>query len=118
MSRHDDSVRIEHMLMHAREAVELASGKSRSDLDRERLLNLGLVRLVEVVGEASSRVSEAGQSRYPNVPWAQIRGMRNRLIHGYDAVDFDILWDVIRLDLPALIAELERGGGPEGQSGA
>ena len=46
------------------------------------------------------------QTAYPSIPWPQIVGLRNRLIHGYDAVDFDILWDVLQFDLPALIAEL------------
>jgi uncharacterized protein with HEPN domain len=105
------SARLRHMLRHAVEAVEMADGRTRSDLDRERQLNLSLVRLLEVVGEAPSRVTEETRQRHPSIPWGAITGMRNRLIHGYDEVDFDILWDVVRHDLPPLIAELRANVG-------
>jgi uncharacterized protein with HEPN domain len=97
------------MLDHAVEAVERARGRAREDLDRDRTLELTLTRLVEVVGEAASRVGEEGRALLPALPWRQIASMRNRLIHGYDTVDLDILWDVVQIDLPPLIAELKRG---------
>ena len=71
------------------------------------MLELALTRLLEIVGEAANRVSEDMQQRHPEVPWRQIVGLRHRLIHGYDAVDLDILWDIVRYDLPLLIAALE-----------
>jgi len=108
MTQHDERIRLQHMLDHAREAVSLIEGKKREDLDRERKLELALVRLVEVVGEAAARVSLDLQAKYPSIPWQQIVGMRNRLIHGYDQVDLNILWDTIEFDLPPLIAELEK----------
>lgn len=107
MTRHDDQTRLRHMLDHAREAVALADGKTAEDIQKERVLQLALVRLIEVVGEAASRVSDQAQSQYPAIPWRQAAGMRNRLIHGYDAVDMKVLWDTIREDLPALISILE-----------
>lgn len=108
MSKHDDMVRLRHMLEHAREAVVLMQDKNRSDLDNSRLHVLALVRLVEIVGEAASRVSKATQRRHPQVPWPQIIGMRNRLIHGYDVVDLGIVWRTVTEELPPLIDELER----------
>jgi len=108
MTSHADDVRLRHMLDHAREAVSLVQGKTRADLDKDRLLNLALVRLIEIVGEAASRVSKETQRRYPEIPWPQIVSMRNRLIHGYDFVDFDILWQTVNEDLLLLIAELEK----------
>ena len=84
----------------------MASGRGREDLDADRQLNLSLVRLLEIVGEAASRVSEATRTKYPSIAWPEITGLRNRLVHGYDDVDFDILWDIIQLDLPPLIATL------------
>jgi uncharacterized protein with HEPN domain len=108
MSRHEDTVRLRHMLDHALEAVDLARGRSRSDLDTDRTLNLALVRLLEIIGEAARHVTPAGQAALADVPWPQIVGLRNRLIHAYDAVDFDILWDIIELDLPTLIGALRR----------
>ncbi|MBI3962533.1 MAG: DUF86 domain-containing protein [Deinococcus sp.] len=69
---------------YAQEAVELVRGKHRSDLDKERLLQLALVRLIEIVGEAAGRVSQETQAQHPHIAWAQIISMRNRLVHGYD----------------------------------
>lgn len=108
MSRHDDSVRLRHMLDHAREAVAMARGRQRHELDADRQLNLALVRLIEIIGEAAARVTTKGRELAPEIPWQQIVGMRNRLIHGYDEVDFDILWQVVTIDLPPLMASLER----------
>lgn len=107
MSRHEDAIRLGHMLDHAVEAVEMCAGKSRADLDTNRQLNLALVRLIEVIGEAANRVSKAGQDQHASIPWRQIISMRNRIVHGYDSVDFDILWAVIRDDLPPLIVTLK-----------
>lgn len=65
------------------------------------------MRLLEVIGEAASRVPGEDCARYPEILWPQIVGLRNRLIHGYDAVDLDILWQIIEHDLPPLITALE-----------
>jgi len=111
MTRHDDEVRLRHMLDHALEAVEAIRGRQREGLKHDRILQLALVRLVEIVGEAAARVSAQGQQRYPAIPWQQAIGMRNRLIHGYDKVDLDVLWDTIQDDLPALIVGLREALG-------
>jgi len=87
MSKRSSDIRLRHMLDHAREAIVLAEDKTREDLDLDRLLELALVRLLEIVGEAASRVPQEECVKYPEIPWAQIVGLRNRLIHGYDAVD-------------------------------
>lgn len=104
----DDLVRLRHMLDATREAMELASGKSKHDIEKERTLNLSLVRLIEVVGEAANRISPEGRDKYLSIPWQEIIGMRNRLIHGYDDIDFEILYQTITEDLPPLIAQLEK----------
>src|SRR5574341_688219 len=83
-------------------------GKTRAELADSRLLQLGVVRLVEIVGEAGARVSKEERAKHPQIPWDDVVGMRNRLIHGYDTVDLDILWDTVKDDLPRLIATLER----------
>jgi len=107
MSRHEGDVRLRHMLGHAKEAVAMACGRTRTDLDKDRQLNLSLVRLLEIVGEAAGRVPADERARHPDIPWSEIVGLRNRLIHGYDSVDFDILWQIVSDDLPPLIATLE-----------
>lgn len=104
----DDLVRLRHMLDNAREAVELTQGKSRPNLDNDRVLCLALVRLLEIVGEAANRVTIATREQNESIPWSQIVGLRNRLIHGYDTINLDILWKILTDDLPPLIDQLER----------
>jgi len=107
MSHHDPMVRLRHMLSHAREAVAMTQGKARADLNSDRQLNLALVRLLEIVGEAAARVPVEEREKCLQIPWLDIVGLRNRLIHGYDSVDFDILWQIVQDDLPRPIQALE-----------
>jgi uncharacterized protein with HEPN domain len=107
MSRRDQ-IPLTQMLGYAREAVKLASGKSRGNLDTDRLFELALTRLLEVIGEAANRIPDEIQAVNPEIPWLQVIGLRNRLIHGYDSVDFDILWAIVKDDLPDLIRKLEK----------
>jgi len=115
MSQREGDIRLRHMLDYSREAVALLAGRTRGDLDADRQLNLALVRLLEIVGEAASRTTDEERLQCPSIPWSQIVGLRNRLIHGYDSVDFDVLWGIVSGDLPKLIVELERLL-PEGES--
>jgi uncharacterized protein with HEPN domain len=96
------------MLEHAREAVAFARDRSREDLDSDRLLELALTRLLEIVGEAATRVSTESRERVPDIPWPRVVALRNRLIHVYDSVDRDVLWRIVTSDLPPLIMALER----------
>ena len=107
MSEHDDRLPMLQMLEHAREAASHVSTRRREDLDADRLLRLALERLVEIVGEAANRVSAATQQRLVRVPWREAVSMRHRVSHGYDTVDYDLLWDTIRDDFPPLIAALD-----------
>jgi len=108
MSKHDDSVSLRHMRDHAREAIAMLQGYSRSDLDRNRMLSLALIQLAQIIGEAANRVSKLRRKRHPEIPWAQIIGFRNRLVHGYDTINFDLLWQILMVDLPELIPKLEK----------
>jgi uncharacterized protein with HEPN domain len=96
------------MLDHALEAVAMVEGKTRADLDKDRQLNLALVRLLEIIGEAATRIPKEDQAHYPDISWSEIVSLRNRLIHGYDTVDFDILWQIMNQDLPGLVKALRK----------
>lgn len=85
----------------------MVRGRARGDLETDRQLNLALVRLLEIIGEAANRVPSEERLRILEIPWEQIVGLRNRLIHGYEEVDFDILWKIVTHDLPELIEVLE-----------
>lgn len=113
MSRHEDRIRLLHMLGHAQELAAMAAGRARDDLDADRQFNLAVVRLLEIVGEAATRVTPEGQARLPKIPWVEITGLRNRVVHGYDRVDFDVVWATLIDDLPPLIRRLEEFLGAE-----
>ena len=83
MSRRDDTVPMRHMLDYAREAVAIAREKTRADFERDRLLQLALARLIEMVGEAAGRVSDEGQARHPKIPsYVLIFRARHRIRSG------------------------------------
>ena len=108
MSEHDDRLPMHQMLEHAREAVEMTRGRARTELPTNRMLQLALVHLVQVVGEAASRVSRAGQARHPEIPSGKAITTRHRMVHGYDRIDHDVVWDTIAEDFPPLVAALEQ----------
>jgi uncharacterized protein with HEPN domain len=91
MSKHDLRIRLQDMLDHAREATTLTQGRSRADLSADRVLSLALVRLLEIVGEAANSIPAEIQDRYTDILWREIIGLRNRLIHGYGAIDLDVV---------------------------
>ena len=107
MTRRDPAVALRQMRDFADEAVELTFAKPRSVLETDRTLFLALTRLVELVGEASTRVDDESRARFPAVPWRAIKETRNRLIHAYDDIDPDVLWQIVTVDLPELVQELE-----------
>lgn len=72
------------------------------------MLGLALIRLLEVIGEAASGVSEGFRARHASIPWRQMTNMRNRLIHGYFDVSYNAVWETVNQELPPLIGQLER----------
>lgn len=82
-------------------------GRTRQDMDVDDVLVLALTRLLEILGEAARGVSAETRERYPHVPWTQMAATRDRLIHGYFSVDLDIVWEIVRHDLPPVIDALE-----------
>jgi uncharacterized protein with HEPN domain len=102
-----DVIRLRHMLDAAREALSFIAGRSSGDLSGDRMLVLALVKEIEIIGEAASRVSEESREVLPRIPWPKIIAMRNRLIHAYADVDLSIVWATLTGALPELLYELE-----------
>ena len=67
-----------------------------------------LVRVVEIIGEAASKVSQEAREQIPNIEWRDVIDMRNRLIHAYFDINLDILWGTIVYDIPKLVEELKK----------
>ena len=104
--RRDDAYLLD-MLLAAREARKFAADLTFTAFERNRMAQLAVLKAVEIVGEAASRVNTGGKEAHPEIPWQEIIGMRNRLVHAYFDINLDILWQTIQEDLPRLIALLE-----------
>lgn len=103
----DDRIRGQHMLEAARDVVLLAAGHDRDDLNADMALRRALVNATQEIGEAASRVSPSGRARMAAVQWNQMVGMRHRLVHAYDVINLDIVWQVATREVGPLIAALE-----------
>ncbi len=103
-----DRVRIQHMIDAANEALSFVADKRRADLDRDRKLVLALVKSIEIVGEAASKVSRELKTESPQIPWIDIAAMRNRLIHGYFDVNLDIVWQTVTQELRQLLEAMQK----------
>lgn len=103
-----DRNRLRHMLDAAEQALSFASGCIRAELDSNRMLSFALVRAIEIIGEAASKVTESTQAEFPDLPWPAIVTMRHRLVHTYFDIDLDRVWDTLTEDLPPLIEKLRR----------
>ena len=101
-----DDDRVAHIVEACEEVATFVAGKTREDLEEDRLLQLALVKLVEIVGEAAKAVSDDTRRRYPEVPWPAAARTRDRLTHHYFAVNLDVLWSTVTEDIPALLAGL------------
>lgn len=94
------------MLEAATKAVTLSMGKSRADLDSDEVYQLAMLHLIQIVGEAATKISAVLRQQHPEIPWHNITGTRHRIVHDYAAVDLDVVWDVLKIYLPELIPQL------------
>lgn len=97
-----DSIYLEHILDSISRIEEYTDGVSEEEFRNNKLIQDGVVRQIEIIGEASKQLSEEVKEKYPGVPWKDIGGMRDKLIHGYFGVDLEIVWKTIKEDLPEL----------------
>jgi uncharacterized protein with HEPN domain len=103
-----DFIRLQHMLDSTNIILGFIKGKRKNSLKRSRLLLSAILRELAIIGEAANRISEKTKKRFPDIPWPDIIGMRNRLIHAYFDVDHDIVWKTVRNDLPVFRSQLKR----------
>jgi len=108
MSRHDEITYLRHMRDYAAETVLFTRDRARSDLDSDRMLMLATCRLLEMMGESACQLPARFRDEAAGIPWKQLIGLRHRLVHAYDQVDLEIIWNIATVDLPPLIASLDR----------
>ena len=103
----DDTAYLLDMLVAAQDAVSFAEGMSYAEFLKDRRTQLSILKSVEIVGEAAARLSDNTRKAHRSIPWPEIIGMRNRLVHVYFDVDLPLVWDTVCNELPALITQLE-----------
>jgi uncharacterized protein with HEPN domain len=102
-----DRIRVQHILDEAGEACKYAKGISFDEFVEDGKTVRAVMRSIEVMGEAASKVSIEFRKEHPDVPWQKIIGMRNRLIHVYFDIDYSIVWQTVKENLPPLIVQLQ-----------
>lgn len=105
---HDDKAHLIDILEAAKLAIGYVTGKSHEDFVSDSQCQDAVIRRVEIIGEAARRVSADTRTKHSELPWDSMMGMRNILIHEYDEVDFDVVWETVQRDLPSLIQKLEK----------
>ena len=108
MSRHDPKVTLREAADNARRAQELCKANSLAEILSDWQKRAAFERVMEVVGEAVKRLPPELTRRYPAVDWRAIAGMRDRVSHGYDAIDYDLLWQAAETLVPGLLATIEQ----------
>jgi uncharacterized protein with HEPN domain len=107
MSDRDLELTLGQIVEFADEIAALLATRTRQDLDSNREFRRAVERCVELIGEAASRLPEDWRASHAKIPWRQIIAMRNVMIHGYDVVVSDVLWDVATNDVPKLRGEIK-----------
>ncbi|MBI4278793.1 MAG: DUF86 domain-containing protein [Armatimonadetes bacterium] len=102
----DDLERLRHIL-EAIQNIERYVGRGKKAFLSDELLQVWMVRHIEIIGEAARATSSVFRENYPEIPWHDVIGMRHVLVHDYFGVDLDIVWQVVEHDLPDLKRKIE-----------
>ena len=103
----EDKIRLRHILDEAAEACHYVEDIAFDEFAKEGKTVRAVIRCIEVIGEAVSKISIEFREEHPDVPWQKIIGMRNRLIHVYFDIDYDIIWQTVKENLPPLIEQMQ-----------
>lgn len=104
----DNLAYIEHIILSLSKIREYTSKMNRSDFDNNEMVQDAVIRNIEIIGEASKRVSSDFKATYFEVPWKEMAGMRDKLIHDYMGVDVAVVWKTIEVDIPELYSLLKK----------
>ena len=99
---------LRHILAESEYLLEHSRGLDQASFLADQTLRRAFVRSLEIIGEATKRVPDEWRSRHPHIEWQAMARMRDRLIHAYFGVDYELVWDVVTSKVPALKEEIER----------
>ena len=104
----DNNVYLKHIIEAISRIEDYTKGVDNKKFISSNLIQAGVIREIEIIGEASKMLDDKFKDKHPSVPWKQIVGMRDKLIHGYFGVDIEAVWETIKRDIPALRAEVKK----------
>mgnify|MGYP001569625111 CR=1 FL=1 len=107
MSKKEDSIFIRHILDSINAIEEFSKNLSKEKLESDRLRQSAIVREIEVIGEASKNISADFKNQHNEIPWKGIIGTRDKMIHHYFGINLDVVWEIIRENIPDLKKKLQ-----------
>ncbi len=107
MTAQDNLSRLKHISDACQEALKFVENQNQESLQQNRILALALVKELEIIGEAANNISSDCQLKYPDIPWKDMIGMRNRLVHAYFGINYDIVWKTVTESLPIVLRDIE-----------
>ncbi len=108
MKKFDDDLHLGHILKAARRIVEYTQNMTSDAFDADYKTQDATIRQLEIIGQATKRISPSLRTKYPKIPWRGMAGMRDILIHQYEEADFDIIWKTVSESIPQMLVELEK----------
>ncbi|MBU0501974.1 MAG: DUF86 domain-containing protein [bacterium] len=108
MTAKNNTVYIKHILDAIKKVEEYTNKFDENKFSKDTLVQDGVIRQIEIIGEATKNLSDEFRDKHKQIPWKDIAGMRDKLIHGYFGVDINAVWDTAKKDLPSLKAEITK----------
>jgi uncharacterized protein with HEPN domain len=108
MKKRDDTARLGHILDAICRVETYLNNVTKAEFSSNNMMQDAVVRQIEIIGEASRQISEDLQARHPELPWFEMRGIRNKIVHDYLEINQDIIWDTTQNDLPSLKPMIEK----------
>jgi len=96
------------MLENAQRAIRFVKGMDYQSFAKDEKTVYAVIRAVEIIGEAAANVPAEVRARYKNIPWEEVKGMRNKLVHRYFGINIEVVWQTVQEDLPALVTALKK----------
>ena len=108
MKQNRDEIYLGDILDAIRRIEGYTTGVKKKEFIKHLMMQDAVMRQIEIIGEASNSISDEFQDKHPELPWFQMRGIRNKIVHDYRGINLQVIWDTVKNDLPALKKQVEK----------